>query len=59
LQERHALTATSFAAAQDLLTMQGIVLRAGTIVDATMIRPPSSTKNATQTRDPEMKQVAG
>ena len=34
-----------------------LVLRAGTIVDATTIAAPSSTKNATATRDPEMKQT--
>lgn len=33
------------------------MLRAGTIVDATIIAAPSSTKNATKTRDPEMKQT--
>ena len=34
-----------------------LLLRAGTIVDATIIAAPSSTKNATATRDPEMKQT--
>src|SRR5947209_3918661 len=33
------------------------LLPAGTIVDATIIAAPSSTKNATKTRDPEMKQT--
>ena len=33
------------------------MLRSGTIVDATIIAAPSSTKNATGTRDPEMKQT--
>ena len=33
------------------------MLRAGTIVDATIIAAASSTKNATRTRDPEMKQT--
>jgi len=32
-------------------------LKAGTIVDATIIAAPSSTKNATGTRDPAMKQT--
>lgn len=57
LLERHRLTETLFAAVQELLTARGIVLKAGTIVDATMIHAPSSTKNGTQTRDPEMKQA--
>ena len=55
--ERHQLTERLFAVVQELLTTSGIVLKAGTIVDATMIHAPSSTKNATQTRDPEMKQA--
>jgi len=33
------------------------LLKAGTIVDATIIASPSSTKNATETRDPAMKQT--
>ena len=57
LLERHQLTEAIFAAVQELLEAQGIVLKSGTIVDATMIHAPSSTKNATQTRDPEMKQA--
>ena len=34
-----------------------LLLRSGTIVDATIIAAPSSTKNASATRDPEMKQT--
>ena len=34
-----------------------LLLKAGTIVDATIIAAPSSTKNAAQARDPEMKQT--
>ena len=34
-----------------------MLLKAGTIVDATSIAAPSSTKNATQTRDPAMEQT--
>jgi IS5 family transposase len=40
-----------------LLEARGLLLRAGTIVDATIIAAPSSTKNASATRDPEMKQT--
>jgi IS5 family transposase len=57
LLERHTLTEHLFAAVRDLLTTQGLLLTSGTIVDATIIHAPSSTKNATQTRDPEMKQT--
>lgn len=57
LLERHQLTDQLFTIVQELLTAKGILLQTGTIVDATMIHAPSSTKNATQTRDPEMKQA--
>ena len=40
----------------DLLQYKGLLLKAGTVVDATLIAAPSSTKNATGERDPEMKQ---
>ena len=39
------------------LAEQGLLMRAGTIVDATIIAAPSSTKNAGNTRDPEMHQT--
>jgi IS5 family transposase len=39
------------------LAEQGLLMRAGTIVDATIIAAPSSTKNAGNTRDPEMHQA--
>src|SRR5215813_11080749 len=57
LLEQHRLTATIFEAVRDLLEERRLLLRAGTIVDATIIAAPSSTKNATATRDPEMKQT--
>jgi IS5 family transposase len=57
LLERHQLTAAMFEAINGLLTAKRLLLKAGTIVDATIIAAPSSTKNATQTRDPEMKQT--
>jgi IS5 family transposase len=57
LLERHRLTEAIFEAVKDLLAHKRLVLRAGTIVDATIIAAPSSTKNATGTRDPEMKQT--
>jgi IS5 family transposase len=57
LLEKHRLTEGIFEAVKDLLMEHGMLLRAGTIVDATIIAAPSSTKNATGTRDPEMKQT--
>jgi hypothetical protein len=57
LLEQHRLTASIFDAVRDLLEERRLLLRAGTIVDATIIAAPSSTKNATATRDPEMKQA--
>lgn len=57
LLERHRLTEAIFEAVKDLLEERSLLLRSGTIVDATIIAAPSSTKNATKTRDPEMKQT--
>jgi IS5 family transposase len=57
LLERHRLTERIFAAVRRLLEERRLLLKAGTIVDATIINAPSSTKNAAQQRDPEMRQV--
>ncbi|MEP6835729.1 MAG: IS5 family transposase [Gemmatimonas sp.] len=57
LLEQHQLTAAMFDAVKALPTEKRLLLKAGTIVDATIIAAPSSTKNATKTRDPEMKQT--
>jgi len=57
LLEKHRLTEAIFEAVKDLLVEHRLLLRAGTIVDATIIAAPSSTKNKTGTRDPEMKQT--
>jgi IS5 family transposase len=57
LLEKHELTGAIFDAIGGLLEARGLLLRSGTIVDATIIAAPSSTKNATFTRDPEMKQT--
>jgi IS5 family transposase len=56
LLETHRLTGAIFAAIKELLAAKRLTLKSGTIVDATIISAPSSTKNATGTRDPEMKQ---
>jgi IS5 family transposase len=45
------------AAVNDILRDKGLMLRAGTVVDATLISAPSSTKNASGERDPQMKQT--
>ena len=57
LLEQHGLTAQIFELVKELLAAKRLLLKAGTIVDATIIAAPSSTKNASQTRDPEMKQT--
>jgi transposase, IS5 family len=56
LLEKHKLTDQIFAAVNDLLRGKGLLLKAGTVVDATLISAPSSTKNESGERDPEMKQ---
>jgi len=56
LLETHQLTEQIFALVRGLLERNGLLMKTGTIVDATIITAPSSTKNATETRDPEMRQ---
>jgi IS5 family transposase len=57
LLERHNLTKKLFEKTKSYLTEKGLLLREGTIVDATIINAPSSTKNRDKTRDKEMKQT--
>ena len=57
LLEKHELTKKIFEKTQKYLTEKGLLLREGTIVDATIINAPSSTKNRDSTRDKEMKQT--
>ena len=57
LLEAHALPEQIFATVGTLLAQRGLLMKSGTIVDATILAAPSSTKNATGTRDPEMKQT--
>lgn len=57
LLEQHQLTAAIFAAVRTLLETRGLLLKQGTIVDATILSAPSSTKNARAARDPEMRQT--
>jgi len=57
LLEKHKLTEAMFEQINGVLEQKGLLLRSGTIVDATMIAAPSSTKNSTSSRDPEMRQA--
>lgn len=54
LPEGHGLTEAIFADVNAHLADKGITLRSGTLVDATIIDAPSSTKNKAGARDPEM-----
>ena len=56
LLEKHKLAEQILALVNELLTGKGLLLKAGTVVDATLIAAPSSTKNSSGTRDPEMHQ---
>jgi transposase, IS5 family len=57
LLERHGLSGRIFEAVKVHLEAKGMLLRQGTIVDATIISAPSSTKNRSGARDPEMHQT--
>ena len=57
LLEQHELAECWFAEAGRVLQGGGMTRKTGTIVDATIIAAPSSTKNADRQRDPEMHQT--
>ena len=57
LLETHGLAARMLEAVNAHLARKGQSLRSGTIVDATLIAAPSSTKNTDHARDPEMHQT--
>lgn len=57
LLEKHQLGEALFAEQNRIFDEEGWIMRGGTIVDATIIAAPSSTKNATGSRDPEMHQT--
>jgi IS5 family transposase len=57
LLEKHGLAAQMLSTVNDVLRVKGLLLKAGTVVDATLIAAPSSTKNSTGERDPEMHQT--
>ena len=55
--EKHNLTEKLFRKTEKYLSERNLILSEGTIVDATIISAPSSTKNQKKERDPEMKQT--
>ncbi len=57
LLEKHGLAAPMLATVNRVLQERGLSLKTGTVVDATLIAAPSSTKNSTGERDPEMGQT--
>jgi IS5 family transposase len=57
LLEQHHLTERIFAEIRSLLEEKRLLLKSGTIVDATIIAAPPSTKNEQKARDPEMHQT--
>lgn len=57
LLETHDLATKILTAVNRHLSDEGLLLRGGTIVDATIIHAPPSTKNKERTRDPEMHQT--
>ena len=57
LLEKHDLAMDMLRVVNDILEAKGLLMRTGTAVDATLISAPSSTKNDSGERDPEMKQT--
>ena len=55
LLETHSLTQQIFAAVNYQLASKGLYLKEGTVVDATIIAAPPSTKNKSKSRDPQMR----
>src|SRR4030042_807529 len=57
LLEKYELTKKIFEKTKQYLSERGLLLHEGTIVDATIINAPSSTKNQDKARDKEMHQT--
>lgn len=57
LLEKHGLSQKLFEGINGELRRQGLLLQQGTLVDASILSAPSSTKNRDGERDPEMRQV--
>ena len=52
--EKHKLAEQILATVNDILIERGLLLKTGTVVDATLIAAPPSTKNKDKKRDPDM-----
>ena len=57
LLEANDLSQQMLSSVNALLLAKGLMLKTGTVVDATLIAAPNSTKNSTGKRDPEMHQT--
>lgn len=57
LLEKHDLAKQFFETVNAMLRQRGLMLHSGTVIDATIIAAPSSTKNSSGKRDPEMHQT--
>jgi IS5 family transposase len=57
LLERHGLARKIFEEVNDWLSEAGVLVKEGSLMDATIIEAPSSTKNKAGERDPEMHQT--
>lgn len=57
LLERHQLAGQLLQTVNEQLSERGYMLKQGTVVDATLIAAPSSTKNKHKARDPQMHQT--
>lgn len=57
LLEQHDLATPMFAEVAGMLSEKGLTMKRGSVVDATLIAAPSSTKNQEQEHDPEMTQT--
>lgn len=57
LLEKHKLAQQFFDTVNAMLKAKGLMLHSGTVIDATIIAAPSSTKNSSGRRDPEMHQT--
>lgn len=55
--EKHKLTEVLLSTVNEHLKDQGLLVSKGTMVDATIVHAPSSTKNQDQARDPDMHQT--
>ena len=52
--EEHKLAEQILITVNDLLSAKGLLLKVGTVVDASLIAAPTSTKNKDRARDPDM-----